>query len=54
MILKVLINLFVLSGKGVSQELPMRAADYAVKSYLVLVAIGYVMLCSVLLNLALH
>jgi hypothetical protein len=32
----------------------MRAADYAVKSYLTLVAVGYVMLCSALLNLALH
>jgi hypothetical protein len=54
LILKVLINLFVLSGQGVCLELHMRTAEFAVKSYLALVAVGYVVLCSALLNLALH
>jgi hypothetical protein len=54
---KFLINLIALSAQGADlrpKSNAMRIVDLAVRSYLAVVAAGYVVLCSALLSLVLH
>jgi hypothetical protein len=41
-------------GQGLTSRSAMRTADFAVRSYLALLAAGYVVLCTALISLVLH
>jgi hypothetical protein len=52
---KVLINLRASSvGQGPTSRIAMRTVDFAVRSYLVILTAGYVVLCTVLVSLVVH